>query len=125
MSAWAGRPAVVIYDGECPVCQGGVRWVERRALPGRFEFLPCQSPERRTRFPWMTEESCLEAVQLVLSDGRVLSGDAAVPEILKRLRGWRWLARLFRLPGVKFLAPPAYRWVARHRYAISGALGRR
>lgn len=125
MGAWATRPAVVIYDGECPVCQGGMRWVERRALPGQFEFLPCQSPERRARFPWMAEEICLEAVQLVLSDGRVLSGDVAIPEILKRLRGWRWLARLFRLPGMKFLAAPAYRWVARHRYALSGALGKR
>ena len=102
-----------------------MRWVERRALPGQFEFLPCQSPERRARFSWMAEETCLEAVQLVLPDGRVLSGDAAIREMLQRLRGWRWVARLFGLPGVRIFAPGLYRWVARHRYVISGAVGRR
>ncbi len=116
--------AVLVYDGACAFCRGGVRWVQQRALPGQFEFLPCQSPERRARFPWMDERVCLEAVQLVLLDGRVLAGEAAVPEILRRLRGWRWLARLFNVPGVRFLAPRVYAWVARNRYAISCALAR-
>jgi predicted DCC family thiol-disulfide oxidoreductase YuxK len=116
---------VLIYDGACPVCQGGMQWVRRRVLPGQFEFLPCQAPERGARFPWMSEQACLEALQLVLPDGRVLAGDAAIPEILGRLHGWRWLAALFRIPGAGFLAPRLYRWVARHRYAISCALARR
>lgn len=118
-------PAVVVYDGDCPVCVGGKRWVERRALTGQFEFLPCQSPARRTRFPWMSERACLDALQLVLPDGRVLAGEVAIPEILRRLRGWRWLAFLFHLPGAGVLAPRVYRWVARNRYAISCALARR
>ena len=117
--------AVVIYDAECPICQGGMRWVERRALPGRFEFVPCRSPERRARFPWMVEQTCLEGLQMILPNGCVLSGDAAVREILRRLRGWRWLARLFGLPGAGLLAPRLYALVARHRYEISGAPGRR
>lgn len=125
MGARPDQPAVVIYDGECPICQGGMRWVEGRAQPGQFEFLPCRSPERRARFAWMAEEACLEALQLVLPDGRVLAGDAAIREILRRLRGWRWVGRLFGLPGVKLFAPRLYRWVARHRYSISGATPRR
>ena len=111
--------AVVIYDGTCGLCQGSVAWLERRAMRGRFEFLPCQAPQRRARFPWMEERACLEAIQLVLPDGRVLNGAGAIPEILRRLRGWRWLAPLFWLPGVEFLARPLYRWVARHRHSIS------
>jgi predicted DCC family thiol-disulfide oxidoreductase YuxK len=63
-------------------------------------------------------------MQLILPDGRLLAGDAAIPEILRRLRGWRWLALLFRLPGVEILAPRLYAWVARHRYEISCMLGR-
>lgn len=118
-------PAVLIYDGACAFCQGGMRWVERRARPDQFEFLPCQSPERRSRYPWMAEETCLRAIQLVLPDGRVLAGDVAIPEVLRRLRGWRWLAYLFQLPGVSYLAPRVYAWVARNRYAISCALAKR
>ncbi len=117
--------AVLIYDGTCGFCQGGVSWIARRAVRGEFEFLPCQAGERRARFPWMEERACLEAMQLVLPDGRVLAGDAAIPEIFGRLKGWRWLAPLFRAPGMSLLAPRVYGWVARHRYQISCMLGRR
>jgi predicted DCC family thiol-disulfide oxidoreductase YuxK len=111
--------AVVIYDGNCGLCQGSVAWLARRAVRGRFEFLPCQAAERRARFPWMEERACLEAIQLVLPDGRVLNGAGAIPEILRRLRGWRRLAPLFGVPGVDLLARVVYRWVARHRHWIS------
>ncbi len=119
-----GARAILIYDGACGLCRGGVSWISRRAVGGQFEFLPCQAAERRARYPWMHERSCMEAMQLILPDGRLLAGDAAIPEILRRLRGWRWLALLFRLPGVEVLAPRLYAWVARHRYQISCMLGR-
>ena len=116
--------AVLVYDGSCPICTGAKGWIERRAIPGAFEFLACQSPERARRFPALPEAACLEAMQLVLPGGTVLAGDRAIPEILARLRRWRWLAAAFKLPGMTRLAPRAYAWVARHRYAISRALPR-
>lgn len=115
--------AVVIYDGTCGLCQGSVGWVSRRARPDAFEFLPCQAPERHARYPAIAEATCMEAIQLVLPDGRVLGGADALPEILRRLRGWRWAAALFRLPGAGLVAPLAYRWIARNRYRISCAIG--
>jgi predicted DCC family thiol-disulfide oxidoreductase YuxK len=120
----AAARAVVIYDGACALCQGGVAWISRRAVRGELEFLPCQSSERRARFPWMEEARCMQAIQLVLADGRVLAAEAAIPEILRHLKGWRWLAALLGLPGMGVLAPPVYAWVARHRYQISCLLGR-
>jgi predicted DCC family thiol-disulfide oxidoreductase YuxK len=117
--------AVVIYDASCGLCRGSVAWLASRAAPGRIEFLPCASPERRERFPWLDERDCLEAMQLVLADGRVMSGAAAVPEILRGLRRWRWLAPLFALPGAARLAGRLYRWVARHRHGLSRAAGSR
>ncbi len=118
------KQAVLIYDGACALCQGGVSWISRHVVRGGLQFLPCQAAERRARFPWMDEGACLEAMQLVLPDGRVLAGDAAIPELLKRLRGWRWVAVLFRIPGVTLVAPHVYAWIARHRYRISCMLGR-
>lgn len=117
------RRAVLVYDGTCGLCRGGTAWISRRMVAGQLELLPCQAAERRARYPWMDERACLEAMQLILPDGRVLAGDAAIPEILRRLRGWRWLARAFRLPGMEWLAPRLYAWVARHRYQISCLLG--
>jgi predicted DCC family thiol-disulfide oxidoreductase YuxK len=116
--------AVLIYDGTCGLCRGGVSWLSRRAVSGHFEFLPCQAAERRARYPWMDERTCLQAMQLILPDGRVLAGDAAIPEILRRLRGWRWLVQAFRLPGMERRAPRLPAGGARPHYPISCMLGR-
>jgi predicted DCC family thiol-disulfide oxidoreductase YuxK len=116
-------PPVIIYDSACGLCRGGITWISRRTLRGALEFLPCQSVERRARFPSVEEARCMDAIHLVLPDGRVLAGADALPQILARLKGWRWLAGVFRLPGARGLAPLLYRWVARHRYQLSCLLG--
>lgn len=115
---------VVVYDASCGLCRSGIEWISRRAVAGALEFLPCDSPERRARYPWLDEARCMEAIHLVLADGSVRAGDTAIPEILRHLKGWRWLAALFRLPGARRLGPPVYGWVARHRYRISCLIGR-
>jgi predicted DCC family thiol-disulfide oxidoreductase YuxK len=115
---------VLIYDGACALCRGAVTWIGRRVVRGAIEFLPCQAAERRARFPSIAEASCLAAMHLVLPDGRVLAGADAVPEILARLRRWRRLALLFRLPGARLAAPVVYRRIAGHRHRISRLLDR-
>lgn len=110
---------VLIYDGECPLCRRAVEWVRQRDPAGRFEFLPCQAGERAARFPSMTEPTCLESVQLALPDGRVLSGADTLPAIFERLRGWSLVAGALRLPGVRYLSPRVYRWIATNRHQLS------
>jgi predicted DCC family thiol-disulfide oxidoreductase YuxK len=116
--------ATLIYDAECSMCRASALWLMRRALSsGALEILPCRSSVRRARFPQVTEEACLTAMQLVLPDGRILSGADAVPELLRRIRGWGWVAGVFALPGVRPLGRRVYAWVAQNRMRISCALG--
>jgi predicted DCC family thiol-disulfide oxidoreductase YuxK len=108
------------------MCRASALWLMRRALSaGALEILPCRASVRRQRFPQVAEEACLTAMQLVLADGRVLSGADAVPELLRRIRGWGWVAGMFALPGVRPVGRRVYAWVARHRMRISCALERR
>ena len=120
----AGRPAVLIYDGECAVCRGAAEWVRGNAAPDAFEFFSCHSEELSRRFPAIERGACLQAMHLVLPDGSILIGEKAVPEILSRLRRrrHRWAAALFRVPGAGFLSRAFYRWFAGHRYRISRLL---
>jgi len=113
------EPLVIIYDGNCKLCQGSRNWIISRSLPGRFEFLSCQSRERRKRFPQIAEKDCMSAIQLITSDGSVYVGADAIPLILHGLKGWRILAYLFRFPLFTWMAPRVYGWVARHRHFIS------
>ncbi len=120
-----GEPgAVLIYDGDCPLCRGAADRIRDNAAPGTFEFLPCQSDELARRFPGIARAACLEAMHLVLPGGAVLVGEKALPEILARLRGRRHriAAALFRLPGAGILSRTFYRWLAGHRYHLSRLL---
>jgi len=124
MGEVAAAPAILIYDGDCSMCRASALWLMRRALAGRadeLEILPCRSPVRRQRFPAITDETCMRAMQLVLPDGRVLAGADAAPEILRRIPRWRWVAALFDLPRARPYARRVYAWVARNRMKISCA----
>jgi predicted DCC family thiol-disulfide oxidoreductase YuxK len=121
---------VLIYDGECSMCRASALWLMRRALAGGardLEILPCRSPVRRERYPFIADETCMAAMQLVLPDGRVLAGADAAPEILRRIPRWSWLAALFALPGARPFARRVYAWIARNRMRLSCGLrgGRR
>jgi predicted DCC family thiol-disulfide oxidoreductase YuxK len=122
----SGR-AVLIYDGDCPLCRASALWLLRRAEAGGardLELLPSRSPARRRRFPQVSDEACQRAMQLVLPDGRVLAGADAVPEILRRIPRWRWLAGVLAWPPVRPLSRRVYRWVADNRMRLSCALPR-
>ncbi len=118
--------ATLIYDGECAVCRSAAEWVRERAAPDTFEFLSCHSEELSRRFPAVSRAACLQAMHLVLSDGTILVGEKAVPQILSRLRGrrHRFAAALFRVPGAGILSRLFYRWFAARRHRIARLVGR-
>ena len=117
------RAAVLIFDAVCPVCRAAADWVRRNAtVPDAFEFLPCRSEETRARFPAIAEAACLRAMHLVLPDGATLTGERALPEILRRTRRYRWAAVLFRFPGAGIVSRFLYRAFADRRHRIAKRL---
>ena len=122
------RP-LAVFDGDCGFCR---QWIERwRARTGpRVDYAPSQ--EVAPRFPEIPPEAFARAFQLVLPDGRVLEGAAAVLATLER--GARRRRALRRSRGSRCfggLLELAYRLVARHRPAATrsdapalGTLGR-
>ncbi|MEP9410487.1 MAG: DUF393 domain-containing protein [Candidatus Brocadia sp.] len=115
--------AILIYDARCSLCRGCMRWIELHAIQkDAFEFIPCQSDERKSRFPDITDEACLQSLHLVLSNNQFLSGDQVLPEIIRRLRGFRWLYLFFKLPISRLLLYTVYQWVTNNRYIISHAI---
>ena len=115
-------PAVLIYDGACPVCRKTVAWIRENMRKDAFEMIPCQSAEARTRFPSVEQAVCMQAMQLILPGGEALSGEKALPEIVKRLKRYSPAAALFDLPGSEILSRSFYRWFADNRYHIANVL---
>ncbi len=57
-------------------------------------------------------------------DGVVFSGAEAFVKLWATLPGWRWLARLARLPGMLWLMERSYRGFLRIRPALQRLMGR-
>ena len=89
------RP-LAVFDGDCGFCR---QWIERwRSRTGpRVDYAPSQ--EVAPRFPEIPPEAFARAFQLVLPDGRVLEGAAAVLATLDPAPGDGMLSALARVPG--------------------------
>ncbi len=114
------KPTVLIYDASCSLCCGCMNWIKSHAISKDvFEFVACQSEERKSRFSNIREEACLEVLHLVTPDGRVLAGDKSLPEILCNLKYFKCLAIFFKMPVISLLSYFVYRRLANNRYIIS------
>lgn len=111
---------ILIYDGECPMCQRARAWVEARIPKGEIDIIPCQDARRAELAPQVPLEQCMTAMQLVLPDGQVVSGADAFPPLLRRIPRWGWLGAAMEAPGIRALSPRIYALIAKNRYSISG-----
>jgi len=114
--------AVLIYDGKCPVCAATVKWIRENEISDSFEMISCQSDQRRSQHPEVNRADCMQAMHLVLPDGTVLIGERALPDILARVKVYRFAAPLLKLPGTAIISRVAYRWFAERRYRIASIL---
>jgi predicted DCC family thiol-disulfide oxidoreductase YuxK len=105
---------VLIYDGDCGFCRYWIaRW--RRRIGERIEYVPLQDPSVAERFPTLPSRDLKEAVHLILPDGSVRSGAAAVFEALA-VADKRLPLRVYEsVPGAAAASELGYRIIARHR----------
>lgn len=104
------KPAglTVLFDGSCPMCRREVGVYQGLNASCPIDWLDVSSPESlpvdaATRARYMARFHVRDA------DGQLLSGAAAFVALWRSLPGWRWLARLARLPGVTPLLEVMYR----------------
>lgn len=116
---------IILYDGDCAVCDAWVQWVLDRDLDARFHFAALQGETAATikaAHPELPAQ--LDSLILFSRDGDVSRVDwytDAVAAMLAELKSpWSWgrAIRLFPRP----LRDLCYRAFAASRYAIFGKL---
>jgi predicted DCC family thiol-disulfide oxidoreductase YuxK len=107
----------LIYDGECGLCRQSVAILKRWDREHALRFVPFQDAAAVARFG-IALPALAAAMHLILPDGRVYTGADAVPQLLRLFPGKRWLAPLFRIPGVLPLGRRIYAWVAMRRHCL-------
>lgn len=109
-----GARLLLIYDGWCGVCTRTVEWVRRRDPAGRVWTLPNQVPGLKERVG-LTRAQVDRAAWAIDRAGRRFAGAAAINRTLEELGGWRFVARLYRLPGIRQIEDLAYAVFAANR----------
>jgi len=121
---WYPQPAgivdndTILFDGVCVLCSSWVQFIIERDHPGRFRFVPVQSPYGKILADRFGIDAEAPDSNVVVADGIAhFKADAAIA-VLTQLPGWSWTV-VFRL------VPRAVRnWlydrVARNRYRLFG-----
>ena len=98
----------VLYDGACPLCRREIALYRgvRGDIPLCFADV---SDETVGLPPSLTRDTALARFHVQRASGQVVSGAQAFLALWSVLPGWRWLARLGRIPGVAWLLELTYR----------------
>ena len=122
----APRRPVLLYDGECGLCNRLVRRLLRSDRAGRLSYAPLQSAPaqeylRAQGLPTKDFDSLVFVMDwdYPLIYPPLLRTDGALAALHEVGGGWRVVAWLRIVPAV--LRDPFYKLVARTRYALFGA----
>ena len=115
---------VILYDGLCALCNQSVRVIKRLDWQHAFEYIDVQDwTNVHARYPQIEREAALGAMHIVRPDGRVYAGYPGVRQIIRHLPLLFWMYPLLFLPGLTWLGPKVYGWIASHRYQLNRYLG--
>ena len=107
----------VLYDGSCPLCRREISLYRGLSASEPLSFQDVSHPARA--LPAGTQAGALMArFHVQHADGRLESGARAFIALWALLPGWRWLARLGRLPGMAQTMEWAYLGFLRVRPAL-------
>lgn len=111
----------VYYNGGCPVCSREIAHYQRRTGEGEaigWCDIDAGAPTG------LDGEAVRRRLHVLDGSGRMHIGAEAFAVLWERVPGYRWLARLVRLPGIRsvaawvydhLLAAPLYAWDRRRR----------
>jgi predicted DCC family thiol-disulfide oxidoreductase YuxK len=106
---------LLVFDGRCGVCTRMVEWVRARDPAGRVRAVPNQAPGLLPR-TGLTRAQVDAAAWAITRNGERFAGAAAVNCTLRELRGvWPAVARLYDVPGLRWIEDRAYHWFSRNR----------
>ena len=109
----------IVYDADCGLCSRIVAWMRRRKALVKVGWLPTTSVEAHRLVP----DRPVDEMAVIGPHGEVWFGGDAFIVTLWTLAGYRWLARLLALPGIRQLIRWGYPPIARRRRQISRLLG--
>ncbi|QYR23404.1 DUF393 domain-containing protein [Paenibacillus sp. sptzw28] len=110
----------ILYDGTCNLCIATVRRIKELHSSADLRFVSIQSlEENKETIPGIEAiplEQLLAKLHVVERSGALYAGADGIVRILRTSAGFKWLAPLYRIPGMRGSADALYRYIAARRY---------
>ncbi len=123
MTSQTATKLTVYHDGSCPLCRREIAMYRRQPGAEHLAFVDV-ADDASVVGPGLDRCSARARFHVRLPDGRLVSGAAGFVAIWRRLRGWRWLARLAGLPGATAVLEAGYHASLSVRPRLARFLGR-
>ena len=119
----AATPAyTVFYDANCRLCAASRRRLERLRPRARLTFVDVRDDAMMRDFPMVDRAAGLRQMFVLDPAGNVAGGYDAFLSLAPTIPLIRPLRHVLRLPPVRAVGRGVYRWVARNRYRLGGAV---
>lgn len=119
------HPSLLIYDGQCRLCVTAKQGLERAGLGAAgsgLRMIPYESAEAAAVLGDRYRPGPPAMALLVHPSGLVSQGIEAFLPLIPGIPGGRAVGWMLRWTVVRVLAERVYRWMARHRYRLFGAV---
>ena len=105
------------YDGDCGLCCGSVKWLDRLDFDCQVAWIPFQSLGKQPdNLSW---EDLHRSAYLVAGQGERHEGFYAFRKLTLRMPSLWPLVPIFRIPGIQVPGRVIYRWIALNRYRLT------
>jgi predicted DCC family thiol-disulfide oxidoreductase YuxK len=104
----------VFFDGSCPLCRREIAVYQHLKADLPIDWIDITQADFVAP-AGQSVDGLMKRFHVTTPSGDLLSGAQAFVHIWSQLPGWRWLARLARLPGMLALMELSYRGFLRIR----------
>ena len=111
----------VYDDSRCAFCQWAQGTIAGWDRDHRLEFRDYHDSAKAAETPFPFAQ-LHQRMHVQTPDGRWHAGFYGWVAILGVLPRWRWLAGVMGVPPLSWIGPPAYGFIANHRYDVPGWL---
>lgn len=109
----------LIYDGDCGFCSSSAKWLQSKSV--RFSIVQWQLIPDLSLLG-LTLENVQTAAYLVDQNKVIGRGSDAISKCLSMCKfPYNFLGHLILLPGIRQIARPVYRIIAKNRHAMPGS----